>query len=160
MFDRQLLVSEATPGAVMHTMPGELLDGIGDLTQADLSALSMANLATLCDRIAHIKRSITHYEGILHRAMDQRFALRAQALRIAAGKTTGTVRLTEGDHVVIATLAKRPSYDQAKLKDAMAQLLLKARTQRTLLMWRTKFQSTAIRPGHLRSKSSLSLHAR
>jgi hypothetical protein len=127
MFDTKPVVSEATPGALTHTkahaMPGELLDGIGDLTQADLSALSMANLATLCDRIAHIKRSITHYEGILHRAMDQRFALRAQALRIAAGKTTGTVRLTEGDHVVIATLAKRPSYDQAKLKDAVAQLL-------------------------------------
>ena len=125
MFDTKPVVSEATPGALTHTkahaMPGELLDGIGDLTQADLSALSMANLATLCDRIAHIKRSITHYEGILHRAMDQRFALRAQALRIAAGKTTGTVRLTEGDHVVIATLAKRPSYDQAKLKDAVAQ---------------------------------------
>jgi len=76
MFDRQLLVSEATPGAVMHTLPGELLDGIGDLTQADLSALSIANLATLCERIAHIKRSVTQYEGIVHHALDQRFALR------------------------------------------------------------------------------------
>ena len=52
MFDRQPLVSQATPGALTHTkahaMPGKLLDGIGDLTQADLSALSIANLATLC----------------------------------------------------------------------------------------------------------------
>ena len=160
MFDRQPLVSEATPSAVMHTLPGELLDGIGDLTQADLSALSMANLATLCERIAHIKRSVTQYEGILHHAMDQRFALRAQALRIAAGKTTGTVRLTEGDHVVIATLAKRPAMTRPNLKMRWRNCLLKARTQRTLSMWRTKFQSTAIRPGHLRSKSSLSLHAR
>ena len=109
--------------AMSHSLPGELLDGIGDLTQADLCALSIANLATLCERIAQIKRSVAQYEGIVHHAMDQRFALRAQALRIAAGKTTGTVRLTEGDHVVIAKLAKRPSYDQAKLKDAVAALL-------------------------------------
>ena len=106
-----------TPG--LACTPAAPLDAL-ELTE--LRTLDLAALCALDARLTQAKAALAHCEAMLQSELDRRFALRAQALRIAAGKSTGTVRIAEDTHVVVASLPKKTSYDQAKLKEAVASL--------------------------------------
>jgi len=114
--------SSRSPSPSPSPSPGAALDWIGELTAQQLLSMPIGEVAQVSDALAAVRRALGTYEGLVHRALDQRFALRAQALRLAAGKTTGTVRLHEDGTAVVATLPKKPCYDQIRLKEAVARL--------------------------------------
>ena len=86
-------------------------------------------------------------------ALSIKYADAAAAARQAAGKDTGTVRLQDGTVTVIADLAKKVDWDQAKLA-ALADRIradgddLAEYVETTLKVSERKFGSW---PGHIRS---------
>ena len=104
------------------TTPIEWLQTLSQMPLAELEHLPLPELEQILQQIEGVKATVRHYDIVLQSALNRRFGERAQQLRQAVGKPAGIVRLDEGDYQVIADLPKRPEYDQAKLKDAVATL--------------------------------------
>jgi hypothetical protein len=99
-----------------------VLDEIGQLSMAELDALSLAQLDHLIRLVSEVRDTARHYEGALHSTLNNRFAQQAQQLRQEAGKSTGTVRFEVDGYLIVADLPKRPEYNQVKLKEAVEAL--------------------------------------
>jgi hypothetical protein len=103
-------MTNLTPRQVLATPAGELA------ARSSETLFELKNDAA--DRLASAKALVEHLEH----ALALKYAERAQALRLAAGKGTGTVRFEEDGFVVTADLPKRTEYDQRKLKAAVETL--------------------------------------
>ena len=100
----------------------ELFHAIGQMPLAELHLLPLPKLQQILQQVEAVKSSLRHYDIVLQSALNQRFGERAQSLRQAAGKQTGTVRLVEAGFEIVADLPKRVEYDQLRLKDAVDTL--------------------------------------
>lgn len=100
----------------------QLLQMLSQMPLADLDQLPLLELEHIIQQLDSVKSTIRHYDTVVQSALNRRFGERAQKLRQAAGKETGTVRFDEGDYQIIADLPKRAEYDPAKLKEAVATL--------------------------------------
>jgi hypothetical protein len=100
----------------------ERLQTFSQMPLAHLDQLPLLELEQIIQQIEAVKSTVRHYDIVLQSALNRRFGERAQQLRQAAGKETGTVRFDEGDYQVIADLPKRAEYDPAKLREAVATL--------------------------------------
>lgn len=90
----------------------EDLPGIPDAELAQLPVDLLANLQRQVDeRLSQAKAAKACLDG----ALTIRYAARAEEARLAAGKDTGTVRLDDGDFIVVADLPKRVDWDQEQL---------------------------------------------
>ena len=72
-------------------------------------------LALLQDEAEESVKAARHLADWLNGAIALRYGDRAAAARRAEGKDTGTIRFEDGGITVIADLAKRIDWDQAKL---------------------------------------------
>ena len=97
-------------------------DDLPALSVADIAALPVEVLAILQheleERLKHDKAIKTRFDA----ALAARYSERASEARRACGKDTGTVRLADGDHTVVADLPKRVSWDQATLATIAQQI--------------------------------------
>jgi hypothetical protein len=92
------------------------------MNATEVSALPIDQLELLLEDVAELKARAARLDGILSSALHMRFSEGAHAARRAAGKDTGTVRLADGDVVIVADLPKKVEWDQAKL-DAAVQVV-------------------------------------
>lgn len=81
----------------------------------DVVALPAEQLALLQQDIEDNLRRAKLAKDWLDGALALKYGERAAALRREAGKDTGTIRLADGDVVVIADLPKKIEWDQAQL---------------------------------------------
>jgi hypothetical protein len=93
-----------------------------DLPLTEIAKLPMEQIALLLEDVAELKASAKAADDQIYSAMKLRFADAAAEARKAKGVDTGTVRLSDGDYVVIADLPKKTSWDQAGLRQVEAQL--------------------------------------
>jgi hypothetical protein len=88
----------------------------------ELAALSSETLFELknnaADRLASAKALVEHIEH----ALALKYAERAQALRLAAGKDTGVVHFDDGRVRITADLPKRIEWDQQQLADIVRRI--------------------------------------
>ncbi len=91
------------------------VDDLTSMPPQEIVALPVEMLATLQREIdeaaKRIKIAKTRFDG----ALTIRYATRAEKLRQASGKDTGTVRFDDGDFTIVADLSKRVAWDQSKL---------------------------------------------
>ena len=87
------------------------------LMPAALLAAVQAEIETASDRV----KVVTERFAL---ALEVRYAARAADCRQDAGKDTGTIRFEDGDVTVIADLAKRIDWDQAKLAQIAENIAL------------------------------------
>ena len=93
------------------------------ITLADIHSMPVGQIAALpADQLAMLKETadqqLTQAKTVsdwLDGAISLKYAERAAECRHEAGKDTGTIRFEDGDVTVIADLAKRIDWDQAKL---------------------------------------------
>ena len=98
------------------------LNDLTDMTPAQLAAIPLDQVATLLEDAAIMADRAKSYRDALETMLDGRFRERAQAARRAEGKDTGVVRLVEAGCTVVADLPKKPSWNQAKLREISATL--------------------------------------
>ena len=81
----------------------------------EIAALPTQQLALLQEDAESALKDAKTLKDWLDGAIGLRFAEQAHAVRQAAGKDTGTVRLVEDGVIVVADLPKRVDWDQAQL---------------------------------------------
>ena len=89
------------------------------MTAEQAADLPADQLALLLEEVAEAKAATKIVEDRLHSALVLRYGHRATEARRTEGKTTGRVRIPDGDFIVVADLPKRVEWDQAKLRGAM-----------------------------------------
>lgn len=106
----------------MNTPNRTTLAQLRAMTPADAAQLPLDHLALLADDVAALKADTKHLVDLLADALHLRFGEAAAALRRADGKDTGRVRLAQDGFEIVADLAKRVDWQQAKLAEAVATL--------------------------------------
>lgn len=91
------------------------LDDLRRMAVGDIAALPADQLALLQDEADETLRQAKTTCDWLDGAVALKYADRAQAVRQAADKDTGTIRFDDGAVTVIADLPKRVDWDQQKL---------------------------------------------
>jgi len=87
-----------------------------------IARLPVDQLAVLVEDLDEMKAEAKRLGDLMSLALHQRFGDAAAALRHAENKDTGRVRLTENGCEIIADLAKKVSWDQSRMADALATL--------------------------------------
>ena len=87
-----------------------------------IARLPVDQLAVLVEDVDEMKAEAKRLGDLLSLALHQRFGDAAATLRHAEGKDTGRVRLTENGCEIIADLAKKVSWDQSRMSEAVATL--------------------------------------
>ncbi len=95
------------------------LDQLRHAPPGQVALLPIEVLSALAAGIAEMKALVAESEARLNAGIDLRFSARAAAARAQVGKQAGTVRIDEGDFVVIADLPKRVKWDHSRLAEAM-----------------------------------------
>lgn len=96
----------------MENIKLEHLESMSPSAVAEFPTSLLADLSRQLDAAQnHVKKLKT----VLDAGIDEKFSATADTLRSAEGKDTGTVRIVDGEYVVIANLPKRPKWDQKQL---------------------------------------------
>ncbi len=90
-------------------------DDLPGLDPAELAQLPVELLAILQREVDERLKQAKAAKARLDGALTIRYATRAEEARRAVGKDTGTVRLDDGDFIVVADLPKRVDWDQEQL---------------------------------------------
>lgn len=85
------------------------------MTVKEVSELPIDILALLLEETAELKSSAQKAADHMFSAMSQRYSDDANKVRQAKGADTGTVRLHDGDFVIVADLPKKVAWDGAGL---------------------------------------------
>ena len=86
-----------------------------NLPTGELAQLPVELLATLQGELDHAAKQLKVSSAKFGTALEVRYATRAAEARRACAKDTGTVRLIDGDYIVVTDLPKRVDWNQAKL---------------------------------------------
>ncbi len=92
------------------------------MTPSDAAQLPLDHLAMLADDVAALKADAKRLGDLLGDALHVRFGEAAATARRTDGKDTGRVRLEQDGFEILADLAKRVDWHQAKLAEAVATL--------------------------------------
>jgi hypothetical protein len=88
----------------------------------EIAALPADLLAVLQEEAEEAAKAARQLADWLNGAIGLRYADRAAAARRAEGKDTGTVRLDDGEVIVIADLPKKIEWDQVTLGQMVARI--------------------------------------
>ncbi len=88
----------------------------------DLAALSPEAIMQLRSNASELLSVATAVTDRINKAIDLKYAKRAQVLRLAAGKDTGVVHFDDGAVRITADLAKSIEWDQKKLTDIVRRI--------------------------------------
>jgi len=91
------------------------LEDVLAMPVGEIAALPAAQLAILQEEAEAALENAKRHKEHLDRAIAQRFGERADAVRRAEGKDTGTVRFEDDGVTVVADLPKRVEWDQKHL---------------------------------------------
>ncbi len=91
------------------------VDDMLNMQTGELAQMPVELLAGLQAELAHATKQLRMATARFNTALEVRYATRAAEARRACGKDTGTVRLADGDYIVVADLPKRVDWDQLKL---------------------------------------------
>lgn len=91
------------------------VDDLLKLPAGELAQMPVALLASLQAELAEARKHLNTLTVRFNSALEVRYASRAAEARRACGKDTGTVRLTDGDFIVVTDLPKRVDWDQDRL---------------------------------------------
>lgn len=86
------------------------------LTPAQIAAFPAAELAALAADLGDAMKSLKASSDALNAGLVARYADRSKQARAREQKDTGTVRFDDGDFVIVADIAKKVDWDQAKLE--------------------------------------------
>jgi len=106
------MIKEAAPMSIPNRLN---LDNLAIAAIGDIAALPAEQLAILQQEVADLLTSAKRLKDRLDSGLDLKYRDRAAALRRSAGKDAGTVRIEDGDVVVLAELPKRVDWDQRGL---------------------------------------------
>ena len=98
---------------------------LADLPLGEIAAFPPDLLLALQEAVLAETARIKRLRDRLEAGIAQRYGDAAAAERTAQGKTTGTVRIFDGDIVVVAELPKKVSWDQDRLA-SMAERIREA----------------------------------
>ena len=105
------------------SIPNRLtLDAVPATPIGEIAALPAEQLALLQQEAAEELAKAKRLKDWLDSGIDLKYRDHAAALRRSAGKDTGTVRIEDGDVVVVADLPKRVKWEQAKLADIVERI--------------------------------------
>ena len=93
-----------------------------EMSVREVASLPIDQIAALLEDVAELKASARIADDHLFAAMSLRFSDKAADARKAKGVDTGTVRLNDGEFVVISDLPKKPSWSQAGLREVQTTL--------------------------------------
>jgi len=91
------------------------VDDMLNMPTGELAQMPVEFLAALQGELDHASKQMKAAIARFNTALEVRYATRAADARRACGKDTGTVRLADGEYIVVADLPKRVDWDQAKL---------------------------------------------
>jgi hypothetical protein len=98
------------------SIPNRLtLDAVPTTPIGEIAALPAEQLALLQQEAAEALAKAKRLKDWLDSSIDLKYRDQAAALRRSSGKDTGTVRIEDGDVVVVADLPKRVKWEQARL---------------------------------------------
>lgn len=98
------------------SIPNRLtLDAVPTTPIGEIATLPAEQLALLQQEAADALVKAKRLKDWLDSSIDLKYRDHAAALRRSTGKDTGTVRIDDGDVVVIADLPKRVKWEQARL---------------------------------------------
>lgn len=100
-------------------------DDLDRLSIGEIADMPPSLLLALQDEAAAETARVKRLKDRFEAALAQRYGAATEAERSAQGKTSGTVRIEDGDIVVIAELPKKVSWDQDSLA-AMATRIREA----------------------------------
>lgn len=103
-------MSRLTPDQVLATPAGDL---------AALQSEALFQLKNDAADLLSVARAIVEH---IDRALDLKYADRAHALRLAAGKDTGVVHFDDGHVRITADLPKRIEWDQQRLAEVVRRI--------------------------------------
>ena len=98
------------------------LDDLAGMAIGDIAALPSEELLHLQDEAEANFDAARRIRERLQAGLATKFSEEADRLRAAAGKTAGTVRIQDGDVMIVAELPKRIAWDQAMLADLAARI--------------------------------------
>jgi len=105
------------------SIPNRLtLEGVPMMPIGEIAALPVDQLAMLRQDAAEELARVKRLKDWLDSGIDLKYRDHAAALRRASGKDTGTVRIEDGDLVVIADLPKRVKWAQARLGEIVERI--------------------------------------
>ena len=96
----------------------ENIPSVDDMLNLPVTELALMPPSLLAAVQAEIETASDRMKVVTERfalALEVRYAARAAACRVEAGKDTGMIRFADGDVTVISDLTKRIDWDQAKL---------------------------------------------
>ena len=105
----------------------ENIPSVDEMLNLAVTDLALMPAALLVAVQAEIETASDRMKAVTERfalALEVRYAARAADCRQDAGKDTGTIRFEDGDVTVIADLAKRIDWDQAKLAQIAENIAL------------------------------------
>ena len=105
----------------------ENIPSVDEMLNLAVTDLALMPAALLTAVQAEIETASDRMKAVTERfalALEVRYAARAADCRQDAGKDTGTIRFEDGDVTVIADLAKRIDWDQAKLAQIAENIAL------------------------------------
>lgn len=98
------------------------LDDVAGMEIGAIAALPVEHLALLAEEARESLDRAKRLKDRLDGAIDLKYGARATEARRQAGKDTGSVRLADGDHVVVADLPKKVRWDQSRLAAMVAEI--------------------------------------
>jgi len=98
------------------------VDDLTSMPPQDIAALPVEMLAILQREIDEAAKRNKTAKTRLDGALTIRYATRADEIRQAGGKDTGTVRFDDGDFTVVADQPKRVVWDQGKLAEMVERI--------------------------------------
>ena len=105
------------------SIPNRLtLDAVPTTPIGEIAALPAEQLAMLQQEAAEELAKAKRLKDWLDSGIDLKYRDHAAALRRSSGKDTGTVRIEDGDVVVIADLPKRVKWEQARLAEIVERI--------------------------------------
>ena len=104
-------------------MSGLTFDQIMATPVSEISALDGATLYELRMQASDFLNAAKAVNEQIEKALESKYAERAQKLRLAAGKDTGVTHFDDGQVRVTADLPKRVEWDQSKLSDIVQRIV-------------------------------------
>lgn len=98
------------------------LDDVAGMEIGAIAALTVEHLALLAEEARESLDRAKRIKDRLDGAIDWKYGARATEARRQAGKDTGSVRLADGSHVVVADLPKKVRWDQDRLAALVAEI--------------------------------------
>jgi hypothetical protein len=113
------IIKETAPMSIPNRVT---LDDLATASIGDIAALPAELLALLQQDVADLLASAKRLKDRLDTGLDLKYRDRAAALRRSAGKDTGSVRIKDGDIIIVADLPKRVKWEQPGLAQVVERI--------------------------------------